>query len=264
MYAFDYHAPSAISEAEQLLSAAPGAKLIAGGMSLVPALRHRLLRVGALVDLNNVPGLAGIEIGERSVRIGAMTRHATVAASADLAKAIPAIARLAAGIGDVQVRNRGTIGGSLANNDPAADYPSALLGLDGVVVTTRRSIPAGQFIRGMFETALEADEIIRHVEFPRPQAAAYVKFANDSSRFSIVGVFVSRAAGKVRVAVTGAAPHAFRVAEFEQALQKNFDPRALEGVPVDPARLTSDIHASAKYRAHLVRVLAQTAVERAK
>jgi carbon-monoxide dehydrogenase medium subunit len=264
MYAFQYHAPGTIAHAEKLLAVTPSGKLLAGGMSLVPALRHRLLRVPDLIDLNNIPGLSGIEINERTVRIGAMTRHAAVAASADLTKSLPGLAALAGGIGDVQVRNRGTLGGSLANNDPAADYPAALLGLDGVVVTTKRSIAAGHFIRGMFETALESDEIIRYVEFPRPQAAAYVKFANDSSRFSIVGVFVARSADGVRVAVTGAGPCAFRMSEFEEALQRDFNPRVLEKSTVDPSRLVSDIHASASYRAHLVRVVAQTAVEQAK
>ena len=262
MYPFEYRKPASLDEASSLQRTAEGAKYLAGGMSLVPVMRHRLTRLPRLVDLNRIPGLAGITVTNGVVSIGALTRHATVAASAEVKAAIPALLVLAGGIGDPLVRNRGTIGGSLANNDPAACYPSALLGLESVVVTTRRRIPGEAFITGMFQTALASDEIITAVEFKVPRQAEYIKFANYSSRFSIVGLFLSRSAAGVRVAVTGAGAHAFRVSAFEAALNQEFASEALRDSVVDPAGLTSDLHASADYRAHLIRELARMAVER--
>jgi carbon-monoxide dehydrogenase medium subunit len=260
MHSFQFSQPKTIAEAEALLAKTEGAKLLAGGMSLVPVMRHRLINVPQLVDLNRIAVLAGIEVTKDLVKIGAMTRHATVAASAEVRRAIPALTVLAGGIGDPLVRNRGTIAGSLANNDPAACYPSALLGLESTVTTQRRRIRGDDFITGMFQTALAPDEIITSVEFKVPQRAAYVKFANYSSRFSIVGVFLSKSAAGVRVAVTGAASHAFRVGELEKRLERDFSAAALEGASVDPRGLLTDIHASAEYRAHLIGVLAQKAV----
>jgi carbon-monoxide dehydrogenase medium subunit len=263
MYPFEYRKAASLKEAESLLRQTAGAKPIAGGMSLVPGMRHRLIRVPALIDLNAIEGLGGIKVAGGTVTIGAMTRHAAVAASREVKAAIPALATLAGGIGDPLVRNRGTIGGSLANNDPAACYPSALLGLESTVVTNRRRIRGDDFITGMFETALEADEIITAVEFRQPRRAAYVKFANYSSRFSIVGVFVSRSDAGVRVGVTGAGSHAFRAGALEQALTGDFSPSAIENLRIDSSGLGSDLHASAEYRAHLIRVLTQTAVQEA-
>ncbi len=260
MHSFEYRNPQTLAEAQALLRDTHGAKLLAGGMSLVPVMRLRLVEVPALIDLNRIAALSGITVSEGVVRIGAMTRHAAVAASAEVKAAIPALAMLAGGIGDPLVRNRGTIAGSLANNDPAACYPSALLGLESTVVTQQRRIPGDDFITGMFQTALAADEIITAVEFNAPRRAAYVKFANYSSRFSIVGVFVSRYASGVRVAVTGAGAHAFRVADLEKALSGNFSAAAIAGIAIDPANLMSDLHASAEYRAHLISGLAQRAV----
>ena len=262
MYPFEYRKAASVEEARALQGQAEGAKFLAGGMSLVPVMRHRLARVPRLVDLNPITALAGITVAKGLVTIGALTRHAAVAASADVRAAIPALHVLAGGIGDPLVRNRGTIGGSLANNDPAACYPSALLGLESTVVTSQRRIPGDAFITGMFQTALAPDELIMAVEFKVPELAEYIKFANYSSRFSIVGVFLSRSAGGVRLAVTGAGPHAFRVTAFEQALEKHFSPGAIADVPVDAGGLNSDLHASADYRAHLIRVLSQSAVER--
>lgn len=262
MYPFEYRKAASVDDARALQGQVAGSKFLAGGMSLVPVMRHRLAQVPRLVDLNPIASLAGISVEKGTVTIGALTRHATVAASVEVLAAIPALHVLAGGIGDPLVRNRGTIGGSLANNDPAACYPSALLGLESTVVTSRRRIPGDAFITGMFQTALAADELITAVEFKVPEFAEYIKFANYSSRFSIVGVFLSRSPAGVRVAVTGAGPHAFRVTAFEQALDKRFAPEAIEDVPVDAGALTSDLHASAAYRAHLIRVLSQSAVER--
>jgi len=260
MHSFQYRQPATIAEAEVLLRETEGAKLLAGGMSLIPVMRHRLTSVPLLLDLNRIAALAGIEVSGGLVKIGAMTRHADVAASSEVQKALPALGVLAGGIGDPLVRNRGTIAGSLANNDPAACYPCALLGLESTVVTQRRRRRGDDFITGMFQTALASDEIVTSVEFKLPQRAAYVKFANYASRFSIVGVFVSRSVAGVRVAVTGAASHAFRVHELEKPLEREFSAAAIAGVTLDPRGLLTDIHASAAYRAHLIGVLAQKAL----
>jgi len=263
MHEFDYHQPRRVEEAAQLLSAKGDARALAGGMSLLPALKLRLARYSDLVGLDGVEGLSGISRVDDAVVIGAMTRHHEVAYSAEVRQAVPALAVLAGGIGDPMVRNRGTIGGSIANADPAADYPSAVLGLGAAVVTDRRGIAGDEFFTGLFETALAPGEIITKVRFPIPQAAAYVKLPNPASRFALVGVFVARFADHVRVAVTGAGPCVFRLERAEQLLAQRFASRALEGFKVEPEGLNSDIHATAEYRAHAVGVILRTAVEAA-
>jgi carbon-monoxide dehydrogenase medium subunit len=262
MYAFEYHRPKSVSDAAALLAKSQG-KAIAGGQSLVGAMKLRLAQPGTIVDLGEIAELRGIKKDGNNLVIGATTRHAEVAASADVKKNIPALAVLAEGIGDRQVRNMGTIGGSLANDDPAADYPAGVLGLGATVQTNKRQIAADDFFKGMYETALQPDEIITAVSFPIPKRAAYVKFRNPASRFALVGVFVSQGGDGVRVAVTGAASSVFRVGAMEQALGKKFSADALKGVKVDAGDLNSDLHASAEYRAHLIGVLAARAVEQA-
>ena len=239
---------------------ADGGQLLAGGMTLIPTMKQRLASPDTLVDLAGC-GLAGIEDTGDSVRIGAMTRHADVAGSALVQSAVPALAALAGGIGDRQVRNRGTIGGSVANNDPSACYPAAVLGLGGTVHTNRRDIAADDFFTGMFETALDEDEMITAVSFPKTARAAYVKFPNPASRYAMVGVFVASGADGTRVAVTGAGSDGvFRHAGMEAALDGSFSADALDGIGVDADEMISDIHASGDYRAHLVREIAKRAV----
>ena len=262
MYRFNYHRPRSLAEAEAALGASEEAQAMAGGMSVIPVMKHRLAGPSDLVDLAHIEGLAGVAVSPEDVAVGAITRHAAVAADPDVARAIPALAKLAGGIGDPLVRNRGTIGGSLANNDPAADYPSAVLGLNAVVRTTRREIAADDFFLGLFETALEPGEIITGVTFPIPHVANYVKFANPASRFSIVGVFVSRSGGSVRVAVTGAGPCVFRATALEDALAADFSPGAIDDIEILPDGLNADMHGSAEYRAHLIRELTRQAVSR--
>jgi carbon-monoxide dehydrogenase medium subunit len=260
MYAFDYHRPASLAEAAQLLADRPEARLIAGGMTLIPTLKQRLASPGDLVDLAAIAGLRGIVVTGDSVAIGAMTPHAAVAASPEIAAVLPALAALAEGIGDRQVRNRGTIGGSISNADPAADYPAAVVGLGATVLTDRREIAADDFFTGMFETALEPGEIVRQVVFPIPRAASYAKFPNPASRYAVVGVFVARFPDAVRVAVTGAGPSVFRIPEMEAALAADFSPAAIAGIAVPADELNSDPHATAEYRAHLVGVMATRAV----
>ncbi len=262
MYAFEYHRPSTLAEAAQLLASRPEAKLLAGGHTLLPTLKQRLAQPSDLVDLSAIAELRGIREEGGGLTLGATVRHGEVEGSDLVRRVIPALAELAAEIGDPQVRNRGTIGGSIANNDPAADWPAGLLGLGATVRTNRREIAADDFFTGMFETALEEDEIITAVHFPRPEKAAYAKFPNPASRYAIVGVFVARTANGVRVAVTGAGPCVFRADEIERALSADFSPQALDGVAISPDDLNSDIHASAEYRAHLVKVMARRAVAR--
>lgn len=263
MYNFTYHRPQSLAEAATLLARSEDAKLVAGGQTYLPTLKQRLAQPSDLIDLGAVAELKGIKEEAGGVTIGAMTRHADVARSEVVRRAIPALAALAEGIGDPAVRHMGTIGGSISNNDPAADYPSAVLALNATVRTNKREIPADRFFTGMFETALERDEIVTAVHFPKPEQAAYVKFPNPASRYAVVGVFVARTGGSVRVAVTGAAPCVFRWAAAEQALASSFTPSALDNVSVDPGELNGDIHASAEYRAHLVKVMAKRAVEAA-
>jgi carbon-monoxide dehydrogenase medium subunit len=264
MYAFDYHKPRSLAEATALLTDKPEARVLAGGMTLIAALKQRLSSPGDLVDLSGVGDLVGIAASEAEITIGAMTTHATVAHSEIVAARIPALAALAEGIGDPQVRNRGTIGGSISNADPAADYPAALLGLGATIVTDRRSIAADDFFTGMFETALEPGEIVRQVRFPIPLAAGYAKYPNPASRYAVVGVFVARTADRVRVAVTGAASSVFRVPEMEIALTADFSEGAIAGISLPADDLNSDPHATSEYRAHLVTVMARRAVVAAK
>ena len=260
MHSFTYHRVSSLGEAEQLLLANPDAKLLAGGMSLMPMMKLRLAQASDIIDLGYLPELCGIEQVGDFLSIGAMTTHAVVAASALVKEKIPGISDLAGGIGDPHCRNRGTIGGSLAHSDPAACYPSAVLSLDGIIVTNRREIAADDFFVGAFETALGPGEIVIAVKLPIPEMAAYIKFIQPASRFSIVGVFASRNKGRARVAVTGAKLGVFRVAEIEKALENEFSPQAIDGIQVSDRDLASDIHARADYRAHLIPVLARRAV----
>jgi carbon-monoxide dehydrogenase medium subunit len=260
MYKFAYHKAKNVKDAAALLKKAGDAKLLAGGQTLIPTLKQRLASPAALVDIGGIKDLSGIELKGKNLVIGATTRHAEVATSKTVQKAIPALAALAEAIGDPAVRNQGTIGGSIANNDPAADYPAACLGLGATIVTSKRKIEADKFFKGLFETALGDDEIITEVHFPVPKHAGYAKFPNPASRYAMVGVFVSQNGG-VRVAVTGAGEGGvFRVAEMEKALEKNFSAKALDGIAVKPKGLNSDIHASAEYRAHLIGVMAKRAV----
>jgi aerobic carbon-monoxide dehydrogenase medium subunit len=258
MRTFDYHKPNSIPEAVALLSNGAESQPIAGGMSLLPAMKLRLTMPGALIDLSGIAVLKGISATTDTLTIGAMTRHVDVADSQTVAKSIPALAQLAGSIGDPAVRNRGTIGGSLANNDPAA-----VLALGATIMTNAREIAADDFFRGMFETALAPGELITAVKFPLPVAAGYAKFQNAASRFALVGVFVAKFASGVRVAVTGAGPVVFRVPAFEAALSRRFEPDAVNGHGVDPAGLNSDIHAEAAFRAHLAFVMARRAVAQA-
>lgn len=255
MYAFSYSKPKTLNE-----TVAASGQYLAGGQSLLPSMKLRLAQPGAIVDLNDLAELAGIRISGNQVEIGAMTRHADVAASPEIEAALPALAQLAAGIGDRQVRARGTLGGSLANNDPAACYPSAVLGLNATVITNRREIAAADFFQGMYTTALEDNELICAVRFPVPQAAAYLKFKQPASRFALVGVFVAQTAQGVRVAITGAGLSVFRHAGLEAALSQSFSAQSAAAVAIDDSELNSDLHASARYRAQLISVMTQRAV----
>ena len=260
MYDFDYHRPTSVAEASDALKSHPDARLIAGGMTLVPTLKLRLAKASHLVDLAKIAGLAGIESGGGAITIGAMTTHAEVANSPKVRAAILALADLASGIGDPHVRHCGTLGGSVANNDPAADYPAALLALGATVRTNLRDIAADAFFTGMFETALKVGEVITSVQFPIPEKAAYVKFRNPPSRYALVGVFAAAIGGSVRVAVTGAAQCVFRHADLETAIATTAGPAPYVPI-VKRDGLLSDIHGTAEYRAHLVGVLAQRAVD---
>lgn len=263
MYAFNYHRPTSLADAAKLLGGADDGKLLAGGQTLLPTLKQRLAQPSDLVDLTGIAELQGISASGNSVSIGAVTRHRAVASSAEVKKAIPALAQLAGMIGDPQVRNMGTIGGSVANNDPAADYPAALVALGATVHTTKRKIAAEDFFTGLFETALEDGEIITKVEFPVAKRAGYEKFRNPASRYAMVGVFVAETANGIRVAVTGASPCVFRHKEMEAALSKSFTADALSGIKTDPKTMNNDIHGSGEYRAHLVGVVAKRAVQAA-
>ncbi len=256
MYDFNFQSASSIDDAAAKLSAAEDGTVMAGGQTLIPVLKQRLANPSDVISLAGA-GLSGITNNGDSVTIGAMTTHAEVATSAD----VPAVLRsVAEGIGDAQVRNRGTLGGSLANNDPAADYPAAALGLGATITTNQRDITADDFFTGMFETALNDGEIIKSVTFPNATKAAYAKFPNPASRYALVGVFVAQAADGVRVGVTGATDHAHRGPRLEKALSDNWSPDALDSVTLPVERMNSDIHGSAEYRAHLVIVMAKRAV----
>lgn len=260
MYAFEYTRPGTLAAARDFLVANPDAKLLAGGMTLIPTLKQRLAQPSHLVDIAGLPELRGIEIKGGELWIGAATRHYDVAGSQAVGKAIPALAELAGLIGDPQVRNQGTLGGSVANNDPSADYPAAVLALDAVVVTDRREIAAEEFFQGMFATALEPGEIIVRLKFPVPRHAAYTKFPHPASGYAMAGVFAADTRDGVRVAVTGAGPGVFRWNEAEAALGKEMSAAALDGMMPDPEGLNEDIHATREYRANLVRVMAQRAL----
>jgi carbon-monoxide dehydrogenase medium subunit len=262
MYSFELHRAKSVADAAAMLGKT-GGKALAGGQSLVAAMKLRLAQPGHVVDLSHVAELKGIRKEGDHLVIGAMTRHAEVAASDVVKGAIPALAHLAEGIGDRQVRNMGTIGGSIANADPAADWPAAVIALDASVVTNKRKIGADAFFTGMYETALADDEVIVSVSFPVPKKASYVKFPNPASRFALVGVFVAQTAHGVRVAVTGAAPKPFRCKPLEDALSKQWSAAAAKGVKIDAHGLNTDLHGSAAYRAHLIAVMASRAVEKA-
>jgi carbon-monoxide dehydrogenase medium subunit len=260
MYSVNYHRATSVSDAAKLVKSGD-AKLLSGGMTLIPAMKTRLAAPSDLVDLSRIKDLQGIKVSGKTVTIGAATTHYDVASDEKLRKACPALAHLASLIGDPAVRHKGTIGGSIANNDPAADYPAALLALGATIVTNKREIAADKFFKGLFETALKDGEIITAVTFTAPAKAAYEKFRNPASRYAIVGVFVAKGKDGVSVAVTGAGEDGvFRSKEIEAALAKNFTAAALDGVKVPAKGLMSDIHASADYRANLITVMARRAV----
>ncbi|MBK3797672.1 carbon monoxide dehydrogenase [Azospirillum brasilense] len=261
MYAFTYHRPKSVADAVALLGQFEDPKLLGGGQTLLPTLKQRLARPSDLIDLGQIPELQGIREEAGGLTVGAFTRHAQVAHSETVRRVIPALASLAEGIGDRQVRNMGTLGGSICNADPSADYPAAVVALKATVRTDRREIAGDDFFTGMFETALEPGEIVTAVHFQTPDKAAYAKFRNPASRYAIVGVFVAVFGSEVRVAVTGAGPSVFRADDMEAALAQDFRADALNGASVPADGLNADIHASADYRAHLVRVMARRAVE---
>jgi carbon-monoxide dehydrogenase medium subunit len=263
-YPFKYKRAKSVADAEALLKAAPEAKLLAGGQTLIAAMKMRLASPSDLVDISGLKELSYIRVAGGAVAIGAGTTHHEVATSADVMRSIPALAYLASIIGDPAVRHKGTLGGSVANNDPAADYPAAVLGLNATVKTSRRSISANVFFTGMFSTALEAGEILTEVSFPIPEKSAYKKFPNPASRYAMAGAFVAKLKdGSVRVAITGAGPCVFRSTEMEAALAKSFTPEAISAIAIKADGLNSDIHGSAEYRAHLVSVMARRAVAEA-
>ncbi|MFC4351440.1 FAD binding domain-containing protein [Fodinicurvata halophila] len=261
MYDFEYHRPNSVDDAVRARGGSEDATFLAGGMTLLPTMKQRLANPTDLVDIGAIRDLSGISEENGRIVIGAMSTHASVAGNDLVKQKIPALANLARGIGDPQVRNRGTLGGSIANADPSADYPAAVLGLGATVKTDKREIKGDDFFIDMFETALEEGELILSVGFPIPTKAAYAKFPNPASRYAMVGVFVAEVNGEIRVAVTGAAPSAFRVPDMEEALRNNFSAEAVNNVKVPADGLNSDLHGSADYRAHLVTVMARRAVQ---
>ncbi|MBB3611966.1 xanthine dehydrogenase family protein subunit M [Rhizobium sp. BK602] len=261
MYATNYHRASSVDEAVKLKSGADEGKYVSGGMTLIATMKQRLASPSDLVDLRHIPSLKGIRVDGRRVTIGAATTHAEVASSAAIRAVCPALSDLAGMIGDPHVRHMGTIGGSVANNDPAADYPAAMLALAATIVTDKRQIAADDFFTGLFETALEDGELITAITFEAPEKAAYAKFPNPASRYAMTGVFVTKGSGGVRVAVTGAgADGVFRDSGLEQALAGNWSPDAVANVSIDSSALLSDLHATADYRANLIKVMAKRAV----
>jgi carbon-monoxide dehydrogenase medium subunit len=263
MYEFNYHRPATIADAVRLLETSESGKVMSGGQTLIPTLKQRLAQPSDIIDLSGLKN-SGVAVSGNTLAIKAGTCHAEVATSREVIGALPALAALAGGIGDPQVRHKGTLGGSIANNDPAADYPAAVVALNAKVVTTQRSIEADRFFTGMFDTALGPNEIVTAVEFAIPRRAAYQKFRNPASRYAMVGVFVAdHGGGNIRVAVTGAGPCVFRQRDMEAALTQSFTPEAVKGIATDPGTLNSDIHASAEYRAHLIGVMARRAVQAA-
>ena len=260
MYDFKYQRPDSLEAALEAFRQADDGQFMAGGQTIIPVMKQRLAMPSDVIDLSGVGELKGISVTDGVVTIAAMTTHAAVATDGDVQQAIPALAGLAGGIGDAHVRNRGTLGGSIANNDPAADYPAALVGLGATIHTDRREIAAEDFFTGMFDTALEEGELVIRVDFPVPEAAGYSKFANPASRYAIVGVFVSRGADGVRVAVTGAGHCVFRIPEMEKNLLADFNPAAIKDVTAPSGDLNNDLHASADYRAHLIGVMTARAL----
>lgn len=262
MYETTYHRAASVDDAVAKLGNAQDGKFLAGGQTLLPTMKQRLAAPSDLIDIKNIDALKGIKANADAVTIGAAMTHAEVAASSDVKAVVPALAELANHIGDPAVRHMGTIGGSLANNDPAADYPAAVLGLNGIVNTNKRSIPADQYFSGLFETVLDEDEMIVSVSFSKPDRANYKKFPNPASRYAMAGVMVAKFAdGSVRVAVTGAGSDGvFRHSEMEAQLAANWSPSALDGVATDPGMMLSDLHGSSEYRANLVGVMAKRAV----
>ena len=261
MYEFAYNRAASVEEVVKALAADGDAKPLAGGMTLLPTIKQRLAKPSALFDLSGIPSLAYIKKTADGLEIGAMTRHVDVARSPEVQQVIPALAQLAGAIGDPQVRNRGTMGGSVANSDPAADYPAGVLGLGATIVTNKREIKADDFFTGLFTTALGDGELITAIRFPKPEKAHYKKFPNPASRYAIVGAFVAKFPGAVRVAITGAGACAFRVPEMEKALTASFTPDAVRNLKISDKDLNNDLHASPEYRAHLVTVMARRAVE---
>ena len=255
MHSFNFRSAKSVGEASEQMSVATDGIYLAGGMSLIPILKLRLAAPDSVIDLGDIAELRGIRESDREITFGAMTTHSEIAES----HFIPALAELASSIGDPQVRNRGTIGGSLANSDPAADYPAAVLALGAVIQTSRREIPSDAYFRGLFETALEEGEIITAVRFPIPRNAAYAKFPNPASRYAVVGVFVAETTDGIRVGITGAGPCAFRGCDIETALTREVLPSAIDSVEVDSSGFNDDLHASAQYRAQLVKVMAKRA-----
>lgn len=261
MYDFAYHKPASIADAVKILAADPDARAISGGMTLLPALKLRLNRPTAVVDLSAIAELRGVKREGDKLVIGALTKHYQVATSPEVQAAIPALAAMAASIGDTQVRNRGTMGGSVANNDPSADYPAAMLALGATIVTDRRSIPADDFFTGMFATALDVGELVTALHIPIPEKAGYAKMRNPASRYAMAGAFVARGPSGVRVAVNGAGANgAYREAAMEAALSADWSAASVGAVTIDPELMNGDIHGSAEYRAHLVTVMAKRAV----
>jgi carbon-monoxide dehydrogenase medium subunit len=260
MYDFNYTKPSSIPEAVKALGADPEAKALAGGHTFIPVLKQRLAKPTSVVDLSDL-GLTGIAAEAGKITIGAMTTHHQIESDENIKRSIPGLAKMASWIGDTQVRHRGTMGGSLANNDPSACYPSAVLALGATIHTDKRSIAADDFFQGMFTTALEPGELITAIEFPIPEKSNYEKFRNPASRYAIVGVFVAKGPAGVRVAITGAGQGgAFRHAEMERALSQNWSADAIKDIKTSPDGLNGDIHASPEYRAHLIGVMARRAV----
>lgn len=260
MYDFNYHKPNAVADAVALFNASEDAMYLAGGHTLIPTMKQRLRAPSDLIDLSGIDLLGDIQQIDDSILIGAAVTHSQVAESAMVADVLPVLASLASGIGDRQVRNRGTMGGSVANSDPAADYPAAVLGLGATIITDRREISSDDFFEGMFETALGDDELITGIRFPTTSSAAYVKFPNPASRYATVGVLVAKTATGIRVAITGAAASVFRATAMEEALGNDFSVEALAGTKISEDEMNADIHASAAYRAHLCSVMAARAV----
>ena len=258
MKSFNYRSATNTKEATKLVSGRT--TFLAGGMTLLPALKLRLAAYSDLINVKKIKALSGIKISSKSLRIGAITTHAQVAASKEVRKSISSLADLADGIGDPQVRNRGTIGGSIANNDPAADYPSACLALNATIHTSKRKIQADKFFKGMFETDLKRGELIEAVEFEVPEKSSYAKFPNPASRYAIVGIYVAKLKKEIRVAVTGVESCVFRCKKLEDALSNNFSASAIDNVNISSKGFNADIHASAEYRAHIIKVMAKKAV----